>query len=67
MTKGDRRSKRLSAKLTEGEIKKLLSIIHGDVKVSTGILNCDKHAALRERFENRILKITDKNTVAFAA
>lgn len=41
--------------------------IHGGVKVSTGIVNLDKRAAVRDRYKIRNLKITDKTTVKLAA
>ena len=44
-----------------------INCIQGDVKVSTGSLNLDKRAAVRNRHKIRKLKITDKNTVALAA
>lgn len=41
--------------------------IYGGVKVSTGIANLDKRAAVRNRYKIRNLKITDKTTVKLAA
>ena len=40
---------------------------YGDVKASTGSVNPDKRAAVRDRHKIRNLKITDKNTVSLAA
>ncbi len=41
--------------------------VYGGVKVSTGIVNLDKRAAVRDRYKIRNLKITDKTTVKLAA
>ena len=40
---------------------------YGGVKVSTGILNFDKRAAVRNRFKIRNLNINNNSKVAYAA
>ena len=48
-------------------LRSAASQIYGDVKASTGSVNPDKRAAVRNRHKIRSLKITEKNTVALAA
>ena len=46
----------------------VVGFLHGDERISTGVLSYDKRAAVRNRFKSRnFLKLNDNNIVAKAA